>query len=1016
MVKQCVCGVWFESQKGQYCPTCRKAKGGAKSHPMYLTWSVHHRKHWPEFLSFVHDVGNPPTPGHWLVGKQTGTKATPGNWKWIPGLRLDGNDATTHDLPNLAPMLFNDEFKDTIIQAYVERQENPATVVWYLEQLEKEYKPLMEQEDKKALQLDLEHRSHEYSKELRKEREVLQVEKGRGSQVRVGKKLREKIVPILALEIEQRHCAALAKKNGRQWGIIGPLFEKLDNDYMLIAHITLSVMMDSIGRGSALSTPLVRVQGDIGERLDDQAFLHDVKEQQPQAWNRIDMWALKSNRGYSNKMKRSKDLVTEYTYEWMEPEDHVKLGNWLINRVYAVTKWFDQIPFWYKDSKNKKRTQYYLGLSQEGVLERDAIQAMQDDRAYQAWPMVCKPYRWEEGKRGGYLEPHFGQVSRLIHNDRGTIPSPNAMEALHRTQEVAYQVNPFIYHVEKMLLAKSIEVGSFKTYEKDSWSDTNRPIIDPRSWTLPQVWDEKKKRNVEHPEKAQARRSMNAFYANQKKAERERQSPMRVLSVAARFLHADEIFLPQFFDSRLRIYSTVDTLSPNGGDWQKALLMFAKGTTVTPENEKAVKRDLLITIANTWGNKEGDIKTDKLTFDGRVAFAEKFVSELEHVARDPLSTSARALWTSASEPFQFLATVRMWWELFEYKTTNIARTMNGRDCTCSGMQFGGAFSKDEAACIFTNVIPSDTPQDMYGEVARHAQALLKSDVWVSTKIAKYTKQTEKRMRKRQEEGLIFRKPNLNFDLTIDPLTLDRSVVKKCVMVTAYNGSWRSKNAGISEELDEVFKDDDDFDVSLTDKRLCTDAAIEGLSTAFPACDLLGDWFKQVGKAGIEQKQDYLSWYTANGSLIKQEYRWPLIKKVKTLAMGGASYRDITPREGKDGRIELSVASGWGEVRTGKHGTALGANVIHSADAQVLQDMICTLNEGADFMVCHDCVYVPAGTCDTATQAFRDCFHDTVTAEETILHSLVKTNKLTTFMPVFGKCDLSTIPQSTYLIS
>ena len=29
-------------------------------------------------------------------------------------------------------------------------------------------------------------------------------------------------------------------------------------------------------------------------------------------------------------------------------------------------------------------------------------------------------------------------------------------------------------------------------------------------------------------------------------------------------------------------------------------------------------------------------------------------------------------------------------------------------------------------------------------------------------------------------------------------------VKKAVMVTAYNGSWRSKNAGISEELDEVF--------------------------------------------------------------------------------------------------------------------------------------------------------------------------------------------------------------------
>ena len=966
-------------------------------------------------MDFLREVGTPPTPGHWLAGKIPGTKPSPGNVRWVPGLRLD--DDTNHDLPDLAPMLFNDEFKDTIIQAYVERQENPASVVWSLEQLEKEFQPLMEEEDKEALQLNLEKMSHEYAKQLQKEREVVQVEKGRGSQVRVGKKLREKIVPILALEIKQRHEAALAKKNGRQWTVINPIFEKLDHDYMLIGHIALSVMLDSIGRGSALSTPLVRVQQTIGERLDDQAFLMDAKEKQPQSWQRIDMWALKSNRGYHHKMRVSKDMVQEYTYQWMTPEDAVKLGNWLINRVYSVTKWFDQIPFWFKDSKGKKRIQYYLGLSEEGILERDAIQAMQDDRMFSAWPMVHKPLQWKDGKRGGYLEPHFGQISRLIHNDKGSIPSPNAMEALHKTQEVAYQVNPFIYYVLKMLLSKTIEVGSFKTYEKDSYTDRYKPIIDPRDWEQPQIWNEETKRWNEHPDKRKARQGLNAYYANQKKAERERVSPHRALAVAARFLHAERFYLPQFFDSRLRIYSVVDTLSPNGADWQKALLQFADGNVVTPENEEAVKRDLLITIANTWAKKDpmfDDKKTDKLSFDDRVKFAESFIPDLRVVAEDPLCTAARNLWMAASEPFQFLSTVRAYYELFIWKSTNVARTMNGRDCTCSGMQFGGAFSKDEAACKFTNVIPSDEPQDMYGEVARHAQALLKSDVWVDRKIKKYTKQAKKRMEKRAEEGLIFKQPDLNFGLTIEPGTLDRGVVKKAVMVTAYNGSWRSKNAGISEELDEVFRNDEEFDVSLTDKRLCTDAAIEGLSAAFPQADILGDWFKQVGLAAMFMKCELMQWKTGNGSLIVQEYRWPLVKHVKTLAMGGASYRDVTPTDAGNGRIKLSVASGWGDVRAGKHGTALGANVVHSADAQVLQDTICRMDYS--FMVCHDCVYLPAGLCEEATQAFRDSFHETVTAEETILHSLLKENGLPEVLPPMGNCDLSEIPNSPYLIS
>ena len=59
------------------------------------------------------------------------------------------------------------------------------------------------------------------------------------------------------------------------------------------------------------------------------------------------------------------------------------------------------------------------------------------------------------------------------------------------------------------------------------------------------------------------------------------------------------------------------------------------------------------------------------------------------------------------------------------------------------MQILGAISKDEKACFYTNVIPSDTPQDLYGESPRRPGAL-NSDVWVSRRIEQYVKQTVQR--------------------------------------------------------------------------------------------------------------------------------------------------------------------------------------------------------------------------------------------------------------------------------
>ena len=918
-------------------------------------------------------------------------------------------DLNLHELTPVELML-DPEMRRLAAQSFEENAETPFAKLTTLRRLEKEFEKDAKPEDPIEWQLQIEKASNDYSLQLKREADSKEAERGRGSSIRVGRSLRRKLLPGLAIRLEEYHKSALLQRAGRHHAIIGPLLEKYKSedggeiDYELIAHITLSCVLNSVGRGSRMSTPMVKVLQDIGSHLDHQAFLEEVKRNQPQAWNKIDRYVLQAvEKGYTHKIKKAINLADE-SYNFLDRDQHVKVGEWCFNALQSVTCWFDTIK-WYT-GKKRGRFQYYLGLSEEGIKQIDLIQTAVDEYCYEAWPMVTKPLRWSREERGGYLKYHPGKVSTLIHNDMGTDASPTALEALHRAQEVAFRVNRFIYETEINLLAKSEEIGSFRTYEKDSWEDQHRPRIHPNVWE--NKYDEN--RNI-RPEWKEAIQTMKDFYAEQKRSEKQySKAPFRVLKVAARFLNVERFYLPCYFDTRLRLYYTVDTITPNGADYQKALLMSADGKEITDENREQIRRDLLITLANTWAQKENGVKTDKMTYDDRVRFGEDFIRELEGVAKDPLTTSSRVLWMGADEPFQFLACVREYYETMVWKSKTHTNLFIGRDATNSGMQILGAISRDEKACYFTNVIPSELPQDLYGEVAREAQALLKSDVWVHHKIQKYIKETKKKMEKRTEEGKTFTPPDYsNFFLGMEIDRVDRSILKKAVMCTSYGASWGSKNQYISEEIDDAFENDP-YNPSLTDKRLVTDAAIEGQSAAFPQCDILNKWFKDFGKACMEAGQELVEWRTPNGSLIVQEYREPVCKKVRTHAMGGATYYQVNRKHTESGALQYSVQTGYGAVKENKASTALGANWTHSLDACLLQNTISEWDR--PFYTVHDCFYGLAGDMDDFCARARSEFKRVV--EDKPMHTLVECNEVDIELPPMGDADLSKCIEANYM--
>ena len=160
----------------------------------------------------------------------------------------------------------------------------------------------------------------------------------------------------------------------------------------------------------------------------------------------------------------------------------------------------------------------------------------------------------------------------------------------------------------------------------------------------------------------------------------------------------------------------VDTLNPQGSDFQKALLQLS-GNPVTDENREAVRRDLLITLANAASVQTPAGKTDKLSLDDRIILAHNRVNggvlmnsadevidvmeSLEDEAKDPLAN--QKFWTECDEPFQFLAALREYFEIFVWGISDVARVPNGRDATNSESQLIGGIIKDPKTCFYCNV-------------------------------------------------------------------------------------------------------------------------------------------------------------------------------------------------------------------------------------------------------------------------------------------------------------------------
>jgi DNA-directed RNA polymerase len=176
-----------------------------------------------------------------------------------------------------------------------------------------------------------------------------------------------------------------------------------------------------------------------------------------------------------------------------------------------------------------------------------------------------------------------------------------------------------------------------------------------------------------------------------------------LLSIAKDFEALGFFYHSWACDFRGRMYPNSEMLSPQSGDWDKGLIMFANPVNQTEDGIRALK----IQIANLFGH-------NKKTTEDRIRWVDDNMAMFKRINKDPLEHLSE--WEDDSpkknESFQRLASI---FDLL--RTDGLTQFPVSVDGTCNGYQHWTALMRDTEIAKLVNVSGQDVPADIYQVVA-----------------------------------------------------------------------------------------------------------------------------------------------------------------------------------------------------------------------------------------------------------------------------------------------------------
>ena len=381
-----------------------------------------------------------------------------------------------------------------------------------------------------------------------------------------------------------------------------------------------------------------------------------------------------------------------------------------------------------------------------------------------ALPMVVPPLPWFTLKDGGYLltEENFVRALDIYH-----VVAENDSDTLRPIFDSVNQLGSTAWRVNEPILDIILEVFNNQSQYEDLLSTLSIPkhqdLLSP-----PQMEFGLQERLSEGKVSGEEYNNFLVDQAAHSQVKAECYSlwcdALYRLSIAHAF-RKDTIYFPHNIDFRGRVYPIAPHFNHMSADLARSLLVFALGRPLGPKGLEWLK---LHTV-----NLTGIVK--KASIPERLSYAEEHLSDMLDSANHPLHGDR--WWMKSEDPWQTLAACI---ELRNALNSDnpedfISHLPIHQDGSCNGLQHYAALGRDSMGAKYVNVLPSERPQDVYGEIAAIVE------------------------KKREKDA---REKNLEIATMLEGF-VTRKVVKQTVMTTVYGVTEYGARLQIAKRLKEM---------------------------------------------------------------------------------------------------------------------------------------------------------------------------------------------------------------------
>lgn len=784
-----------------------------------------------------------------------------------------------------------------------------------------------------------------------------------------------------AIAAEQDLC-----KEGKNRGAYAPQFDQLPADMMTIItmHKLMGLLMTGGGQGGAR---VVQAALHIGEAIEHEARIHRFMEKSKRkaTLNESpddDLEAVNNEQQIQKLRKKVTLLVKKKKLQQVRhivkqqdelkpwgQDAQVKVGSRLI-QLLMETAYIQPPVGQFEDCSPDIRPAFVhtlktvetpKGSRRYGVIECDPLvrKGLEKSAMHMVipyMPMLLPPVNWTGYNRGAYfflpsyiMRTHGAKQQRDIVKRTPKKQLEAVFVALNTLGATKWRVNRKVLGVVDRIWASGGRLADL--VDRDDIPLPEEPDTDDEDEIRKWKWKVK----------------------SIKKENRERHSQRcdieLKLAVARKMKDEEGFYYPHNLDFRGRAYPMHPYLNHLGSDLCRGILEFSEGR---PLGESGLQW-LKIHLANVYGGG-----VDKLSHEGRMAFAEKHLDEIFDSSDRPLE--GKRWWLRAEDPFQCLATCMNLSEALRSSSpeTTISYMPIHQDGSCNGLQHYAALGRDKLGATAVNLVEGEKPADVYSGIASRVIEIMHRDAKgdpMSDSNAKYARMLVNQV--------------------------DRKLVKQTVMTSVYGVTYIGARDQIKRRLKERCAIEDDKELFAA-ACYAAKTTLTALGEMFEAARSIMSWLGDCAKV-IAMKNHAVQWTTPLGLPVVQPYRKLGRHLIKT------SLQVLTLQRETD------------KVMVKRQRTAFPPNFVHSLDgSHMMMTAIACKEAGLSFAGVHDSFWTHACDVDQMNAILREKFVQLYEAPilENLLESFQKSFPKLEFppLPERGDFDLKEVLKSPYFFN